>query len=288
MAYRQIICYNRSESDFCCEVNGLKTAIVAIAFDLDDTLLRDDRTISDETVSVLRRASEAGILILPASGRTYCSMAGFVSRIGCASRVICANGAVIATPDGQVLHELTIPVDTARRVAQFARERGCYCQTYAADCFYYNQEGDYARAYAESSSLRGVYVGDLAQYLTAPTSKLLMMAPPEQVTRMLAEAREIFGDTVALTSSKPYFLEVNPPLATKGHALTVCAEEMGFPLSQCVAFGDSLNDVSMLRAAGYGVCMGNGRADVRQMGFAVCGTNEEDGVARYLQQILFD
>lgn len=266
----------------------MRTAIAAIAFDLDDTLLRDDRTISDETVSVLRRASEAGILILPASGRTYCSMAGFVARIGCASRVICANGAVIATPDGQVLHELTIPTDIARRVARFARERGCYCQTYAGDCFYYNQEGDYARAYAESSSLRGVYVGDLEQYLTAPTSKLLMMAPPEQVTRMLAEAQSLFGDAVALTSSKPYFLEVNPPLATKGHALRVCAEEMGFPLSQCVAFGDSLNDVSMLRAAGHGVCMGNGRADVQRMGFAVCGTNQEDGVARYLRQMLFD
>ena len=54
----------------------MKPVIRAIAFDLDDTLLRDDRTISDETVSVLRRASEAGIFILPASGRTYCSMAG--------------------------------------------------------------------------------------------------------------------------------------------------------------------------------------------------------------------
>ena len=49
----------------------MKPVIRAIAFDLDDTLLRDDRTISDETVSVLRRASEAGIFILPASGRTY-------------------------------------------------------------------------------------------------------------------------------------------------------------------------------------------------------------------------
>lgn len=81
-----------------------------------------------------------------------------------------------------------------------------------------------------------------------------MMAPPEQVVQMLAEAQAQFGESVALTCSKPYFLEVNPPLATKGHALSVCAEEMGFPLSQCMAFGDSLNDVSMLRAAGHGVC----------------------------------
>ena len=264
----------------------MKPVIRAIAFDLDDTLLRDDRTISDETVSVLRRASAAGIFILPASGRTYCSMAGFAKRIGCASRVICANGAVIAQPDGTTLHELTIPADIARQVARFAKERGCYCQTYAGDCFYYNQQGDYARAYAESSSLHGVYVGDLEQYLTAPTTKLLMMAPPKQVVQMLAEAQAQFGESVALTCSKPYFLEVNPPLATKGHALSVCAEEMGFPLSQCMAFGDGTNDYSMLLAAGLGVAMANASEEVQSCADEVTQTNDEDGVAQMIERVL--
>ena len=99
-------------------------------------------------------------------------MAGFAKRIGCASRVICANGAVIAQPDGTTLHELTIPADIARQVARFAKARGCYCQTYAGDCFYYNQQGDYARAYAESSSLRGVYVGDDLSIWIADTGNL--------------------------------------------------------------------------------------------------------------------
>lgn len=259
-------------------------SIQAIAFDLDDTLLRDDRTISDWTVSVLHQAQVRGIFILPASGRTFCSMQGFVQRIGCASRVICANGAEICTPDGQVLHRHLLDVETARQVARFAQEHDCYCQTYAADCFFYNQEGAYARAYAESSSLRGVFVGDLAQYLTQPTAKLLMMADPDVIVRLLQEAQQRWGDRVSLTCSKPYFLEVNPPLATKGNALRTCAEELGFSLADTLAFGDSLNDVSMLRAAGHGVCMANGREDVKAMGFAICPSNQEDGVARYILQ----
>ena len=218
--------------------------------------------------------------------RTYCSMAEFAKRIGCASRVICANGAVIAQPDGTTLHELTIPADIARQVARFAKERGCYCQTYAGDCFYYNQQGDYARAYAESSSLRGVYVGDLEQHLSAPTTKLLMMAPPEQVVQMLAEARAQFGESVALTCSKPYFLEVNPPLATKGHALTVCAEEMGFPLSQCMAFGDYLNDVELLRSVGESYAMANAHERLKKVAKHVCPSNDEDGVCRTIRSVL--
>lgn len=263
-----------------------QASIRAIAFDLDDTLLRDDRTISDATVSVLRRAHQQGIFILPASGRTFCSMQSFVARLGCADAVISANGAQIYTPEGTLLHELTMDAATAQQIARFAREKGCYCQTYAGDAFFYNSEGEYARAYAESSSLRGVYVGDLVQYLTAPTSKLLMMDTPERIAALYQEAQQRFGQSVAITCSKPYFLEFNPPLATKGHALALCGQMLGFPLEDCVAFGDSLNDVSMLRAAGRGVCMGNGREEVKQMGFAVCKTNQEDGVAQYLSALL--
>lgn len=263
-----------------------QASIRAIAFDLDDTLLRDDHTISDVTVAILRKAHQQGIFILPASGRTFCSMQSFVERLGCADAVISANGAQIYTPEGTLLRELTMDVPTAHRIARFARERGCYCQTYAGDSFFYNCEGEYARAYAESSSLHGVYVGDLEQYLTAPTSKLLMMDTPERIAALYQEAQALFGQCVAITCSKPYFLEFNPPLATKGHALTLCGEIFGFSLSDCVAFGDSLNDVSMLRAAGHGVCMGNGRDEVKQMGFAVCKTNQEDGVAQYLAALL--
>ena len=55
-------------------------------------------------------------------------------------------------------------------------------------------------------------------------------------------------------------------------------------MGELVAFGDSLNDVSMLEAAGTGIAMGNAREDVKAMGFPICGCNDEDGVARYIDE----
>ena len=55
-------------------------------------------------------------------------------------------------------------------------------------------------------------------------------------------------------------------------------------MSELLAFGDSLNDVSMLEAAGTGVAMGNAREDVKALGFPLCATCDEDGVARYIDQ----
>ncbi len=271
--------------------------IRAIAFDLDDTLLRPDATISDYTVDVLRRAAARGIVILPASGRTRDSMWPAVERIGCASAFISCNGADVwglrpfavgSAPltgaDCPLLMQELLPVELAHEVARFASDRGVYCQTYSPDRFFYSMENDYAVSYAKSSSLEGDYVGDLTAFIRKPVTKLLMMDDPERVAELLREAQFIFSGRASLTCSKPYFLECNPLRATKGNALRWCGEHFGFPMEELLAFGDSLNDVSMLEAAGTGVAMGNAREDVKAMGFPVCGRNDEDGVARYIDE----
>lgn len=271
--------------------------IRAIAFDLDDTLLRPDASVSDYTVDVLRRAAAQGIIILPASGRTRDSMWPAVERIGCASAFISCNGADIwgLHPSSDGMQPLTgaecplmmqelLPIELAHEVARFASDRGVYCQTYSPSRFFYSIENEYAVSYAHSSSLEGEYVGDLTAFIRQPVTKLLMMDTPERIADLYQEARALFAGRAMLTCSKPYFLECNPLRATKGNALRWCGEHFGFKMDELVAFGDSLNDVSMLEAAGTGVAMGNAREDVKAMGFPVCGTNEEDGVARYIEE----
>ena len=129
-------------------------------------------------------------------------------------------------------------------------------------------------------------MGDLTAFIRQPVTKLLMMDTPERIAELYAEARKLFDGRASMTCSKPCFLECNPLRATKGNALRWCADHFGFRMDELLAFGDSLNDVSMLEAAGVGVAMGNAREDVKAMGFPVCGTNEEDGVARYIEEYI--
>lgn len=256
----------------------------AIAFDLDDTLLRSDLTVSDYTVGVLRQAKAQGIFILPASGRTRDSMWPAVRRIGCASAFISCNGADVWTTDRELLMQELLDVALAHEVARFAADRGVYCQTYSPDRFFYSMENDYAVSYARSSSLEGEYVGDLTAFIRQPVTKLLMMDTPERIAALYKEARALFDGRASLTCSKPYFLECNPLRATKGNALKWCAAHFGFDMSELVAFGDSLNDLSMLEAAGTGIAMANAREDVKALGFPQCRANDEDGVARYIEE----
>lgn len=256
--------------------------IRAIAFDLDDTLLRSDAAVSDYTVDVLRRAAAQGFIILPASGRTRDSMWAAVKRIGCASAFLSCNGSEVWSPARELMMQELLPVDLAHEVARFAEERGVYCQTYSPDRFFYTMENEWAASYARLSSLKGEWVGDLTAFIRKPVTKLLMMDEPARVAELMKEAQTIFAGRASLTCSKPYFLECNPLRATKGNALRWCGEHFGFGMDELLAFGDSLNDVSMLEIAGTGVAMGNAREDVKALGFPVCGTNDEDGVAQYI------
>lgn len=258
--------------------------VQAIAFDLDDTLLRDDRAISDYTCRVLRKAADRGIIVIPASGRTGRSMHGFVERIGCAACFVCANGAEVRDSEGRVMMQELLSVEVAREAAAFAQRHGCYAQVYDEDRFYYSRQDHYADEYAASSSLPGTFVGDLTAFITRPTPKLLMMDDPARIAVMLREAGEQLTGRAAVTCSKPYFLEINPVRATKGNALQWCAAHFGFSMENLLAFGDSLNDLSMLTAAGRGVAMANAREDVKALIPARCLSNEQDGVADYIDK----
>lgn len=259
--------------------------IRAIAFDLDDTLLRPDNSISDYTADVLHRAHAAGIRILPASGRTFGSMLKAVPPIiDCADCLISCNGSEVWSPDGAIMMQELIPVSLAHEVAAFAAQRGVYCQTYAPDRFFYTVENEWAASYSKLSSLQGECVGDLTAFIRKPVTKLLMMDEPARVAQLLQEAQTLFAGRASLTCSKPYFLECNPLRATKGNALAWCAEHFGFSMDELISFGDSLNDVPMLQAAGTGICVANARPDVLALGFPVCRPNSEDGVARYIEE----
>ncbi|MBE5804563.1 MAG: HAD family phosphatase [Clostridiales bacterium] len=258
-------------------------SVQAIAFDLDDTLLRDDRSISPYTISVLRRAAGMGIHIVPASGRTSSSMRRLVDQIGCASCYVCCNGAEVRAPDHTIIMQELLPVDIARQVAAWAAKHDVYAQTYDEYRFYFNKYGKYAEDYKLSSSLEGEYVGDLEAFITQPTTKILLMDEPVRIAELLHEAQTIWEGSLSLTCSKPYFLEINPLRATKGNALKWIAQRHGFPMTDFIAFGDSLNDTSMLAAAGTGVAMANAREDVKARADVTCRSNEEDGVAHYIE-----
>ena len=255
----------------------------AVVFDLDDTILHDDLTISSFTVQVFQALHAKGFHIIAASGRSQFSMLPYIDQIGCVTAYISCNGAEIWDGLSHLLISRELLTESlSREIARFAEARHCYAQVYEGGCFYFNQYGPWAERYAAASRLTGVYVGKLSEYIHEPRNKVLLIDREERISSMYAEAVRQFEGRASVTCSKPIYLEFNPLNAMKGKALeTVCAR-FGIQLEDTIAFGDSLNDLSMLRTAGIGVAVSNAWKEILPCCDDICPCNNEDGPAVWL------
>ena len=285
MAIRRKVCYNR-KSEFLLW-GELTVNIRAVAFDMDDTLLRNDRTVSDYTVRVLRECAALGVRIIPSSGRARKSMEAYVDQIGCATCYIAYNGGELWYPDHTPVFREELDCETIRELYQLAEETGTYCHVYDGNTFLYNHYEPYADAYGKATALQGVLYGSMAAY-DKPSAKMLMLAEPEKVMRLIPFVQERMNGKVNASCSKPTYLEITPPRAKKGTALKRAGELFGFTMDETVAFGDSLNDMNMLETAGLAVAVNNARPEVKALVPTVCLSNEEDGVAHFLQEHILD
>ena len=134
----------------------------------------------------------------------------------------------------------------------------------------------------ETLACTGVYVGKLSGYIREPRNKVLMIDREDRIAVMHAEALHRFERRASVTCSKPIYLEFNPLNASKGIALEKVCSRLGILPEETIAFGDSLNDLSMIRKAGTGVTVSNGWKDIRPWCDDICLSNNEDGPARYL------
>lgn len=255
----------------------------AVVFDLDDTILHDDLSISDFTVRVFRALHQKGFHIIAASGRSQFSMKPYIDQLGCISAYISSNGAEIWDgPSHRMIRQELFSSELSREIAVFAETHDCYAHVYEGSCFFFNRYGTWADRYSAATRLTGVYVGKLSEYIREPRNKILLIDHEDRISKMYSEALDQFNGRASVTCSKPIYLEFNPLNAVKGKALETVCSMLGTLPSDAVAFGDSLNDLSMLQTAGLGIMVSNGWKEIAAYCDGQCLSNNEDGPAKYM------
>lgn len=260
-------------------------AIKLVALDMDDTLLNDDRQISERNCEAIRRAADQGVLVTIATGRMYCSAQPYAQMLGIDVPLVVYNGGLVkSAQSGEVLFHQPVPVDLAKDVLAFFRERSWYVQTYIDDVLYVETLSEKAQAYADYAGVTAVPVGErLFDCEQAPT-KILGMASSDFVQEMEAAVTQEFGGRLCTASSKAVFLEMVHPEVNKARALSFLAAKYGIAQAEIMAIGDSGNDVAMLRYAGLGVAMANARPTAKEAAQVVTAGNNEDGVALAIEK----
>jgi len=262
-----------------------------LALDLDDTLLREDLTISFHTKNVLKKIEESGVIVMLASGRSPAAMDRYARALGMHKRpgyLVCNNGTtILESHTGTIIKEFFLPVEAALAVYDLVDAEGFPVQIYDDGTIYVSRRNEYADIDQKLTGQRQVVVDNFRGFLAAGAQKMVIPGDPSLLQPLETLLKTYIGDRVTIFTSKPYFLEILPPATGKGEALAVVAQILGIDRSQVMAIGDSMNDESMIRWAGFGVAMANGDPRIKAIAKAVTNrTNEEDGVADFVEQYL--
>lgn len=263
----------------------------AIATDLDGTLLRSDKSVSDRTRQAVHAAEDAGLLVVIATGRPPRWIPPVVEELGERGLVVCANGASIYDP---ARHELVARTELAPEEVEsiiddledafpdavLGLEQGF---EFAVD----ESIESSGIEFIESWKLDGLRVGPIRSFLDQPVIKLIVRLPSGAPDGTATAVQSVVGERALVTHSiSESFLELSHPSVHKASAVERLLERSGVAAADVAAFGDMPNDLELIRWAGLGVAVANADPVLIEAADEVTASNDDDGVAVVIERIL--
>jgi hypothetical protein len=260
-----------------------------IAIDIDDTLINDDKEVTPATQTALEEAVAAGVVVTLATGRAYASAQAIARQTGLNVPIITYQGALVKNLlDEKVLYERYVPQDAVHKLFTYCVEHDLHLQTYIDDKLYAREDNQKIKDYTDLNKTPYYIEPDWEKLVPQKTPKMLIIDDPAFLDELAPILRELLGDSVHITKSKPQFLEIMHHEGTKGIALEFLANHFGCDLSETIAVGDSWNDHEMLEAAGLGVAMANAIPALKEIANFVTLSNNEDGVKYAIDKFILN
>ena len=266
-----------------------------LALDLDGTLLNAQKELTPRTRDALYAAAEAGVEVVPTTGRFFTGMPEVIQKLPFLHYAITINGAqVYDIRENKAVSTAEIPLETALRVLDYLDG---FPVIY--DC-YQDNWGWMTRSMQENAAafvplapaLRMVRelrtpVDELKAYLREQNRSVqkLQLFTPDDALRLglLKDLAERFP-SLSVSTSMPCNIELNDTHANKGEAIASLAAYLGLPMEATMAIGDGLNDRSMIRMAGVGVAMANAAPEILAIADETTASCDEDGAALAIER----
>lgn len=272
-----------------------------IAVDLDGTLFTDEKTVLPETAQALRRAADSGIYIIPSTGRPFSGLTKEVLSLGCFEYAITANGAAVyRVKDKKCIFEDPMPPRRSAEILEGLKSFKISVDAFAdGESYKETAQLDIIDSLPLSEKMKElirstrIYVDDLPQFFIdtgMPVHKITLNFFDDGKGGCLQrdEVREYLSgiEGITVVSGGDNNLEISSFGANKGAALEKTAVYLGADISQTIAFGDSGNDIDIIKAAGMGVAMGNSTEEIKAAADMVTLSNNENGIAEALKKLL--
>jgi Cof subfamily protein (haloacid dehalogenase superfamily) len=250
-----------------------------LLFDLDGTLLRSDKIISDSSIETLEKCRKTGLLIGVSTSRSQQNSLKYIAEL--APEIIVSSGGALITYKNEPVYKVEFSVNEVNQIIRTAREicgADCEITVDTLDSHYWNYKID---PKAVDKQWEGTVYCDFSADFPEPSLKICVEIADDEIAHRLCSELKVY-DSIRFTDGNWY--KFTKKEATKENAIAKLCEILGISEKNVMAFGDDLADIGMLKMCGIGVAMGNAVDEVKEVSDIVIGTNDEDGIAVFLEE----
>lgn len=263
-----------------------------IVLDLDGTLTNSKKEISQRNKLALIEAQKTGKVVVLASGRpTYgiVPLAEDLQLNHFGGYLLSYNGGqIINYKTQESLYHTLLPLEVIPKLYHTVSEFQATLLSYDNEFIITENASDrYVSIEAHLNNMQIKEVPSFINALTKPVTKCLAVGDPEILIQLEYKIKELYGDFINCYRSEPFFLELVPHNIDKAYALSKLIKHLEINRKEMIAFGDGLNDLTMIEYAGMGVAMANAQEAVKEIADYITLSNDEDGVAHILEQLNF-
>jgi len=263
--------------------------------DLDHTFLKNDLSISNYTQKIWNSYENEAILTV-ATARTYRKTMQFLNGVAINAPMILLDGSLIATNEKKIIDTKFISKNVTDEIIEEGGKLGIYpfilslADKNLNEAFLYSAilndfQKEVLTRYSKDDNLQEHKKIEGMQ----DNFKVVYMGEENLLRELAKNLEDIFGSNLKYILAPEayvgcYFLTVLHKDADKSHGIKSVSEYVGFDLEKLTVFGDNFNDIGMFSLAGTAVAVGNAQEGVKELANIVLDyTNEEDGVAKYLE-----
>lgn len=265
-----------------------------IVSDFDGTLIDSNHQILPEVRHAIEEYVANGGIFAVCTGRMLRSILPQVRALGLKGIVVAYQGTVIADIEtGDIIKKDGIFYKDAAEICSVMENIGCTYNVYSDEILYTNipKENPYLQLYENITGVDAQFIdGNLSDYVFQHKlycQKLASLVSPKERATQYQKLQACLSDRFDVTCSADCLVEISPLYDNKGEALKFLANSYGIPLDETIAIGDNLNDLSMIKAAGIGVAVGNAVDELKQNADFITVSNDEGAVAKIINKFGF-
>ena len=255
-----------------------------IAIDSDGTLRHSDGAISERTKKIIKKHIDNGNIIVICTGRPRYHTLKISNEVGITNYLISSNGTeVYDNINNKIIYVSYLSNDICKKVYKDTRIRNLRA-------IFVSENTEYSTEFVRNDSQVLLTDENMEELLNNKIKQIMIIDSNIDEVKKYQDLVEKEYKLNIMNSSyeekEEIWFSIASNASSKGIALEKLAEYLNIPISNTIAIGNDKNDVSMFKKAGTSVCMSNALEDIKKEASYITLSNDQDGVAEYLEKIL--